>query len=288
MGTSQRHNPSVKGEPNWGKSSTSFSAAIKNLINLEDLEDDMNNDDEDQNDDNQTPEQQQERRTLEKKQRRYNRSYHRNVRNAVKRLIKSSGGTKAVASGSSRALGRAGLAVLYNVFDAFTEINSKGIAGWLSDKGITLEHITWEDLKDILFDVCSEEVVGLDETAANQALRDLLENMSELMNGTDNVEEALNQFLDSRLAIEQIERFIGSYIFAHLYQNFEEKLEKKYDRDTITNNLMPQIKDTIIDDVKSGVNGHRAIDVDLTGEEGHRFIQNEFNDIITNLMEDED
>ena len=73
MGTSQRHNPSVKGEPNWGKSSTSFSAAIKNLINLEDLEDDMNNDDEDQNDDNQTPEQQ-ERRTLEKKQRRYKRS----------------------------------------------------------------------------------------------------------------------------------------------------------------------------------------------------------------------
>ena len=120
MGTSQRHNPSVKGEPNWGKSSTSFSAAIKNLINLEDLEDDMNNDDEDQNDDNQTPEQQQERRTLEKKQRRYNRSYHRNVRNAVKRLIKSSGGTRAVASGSSRALGHAGLAVLYNVFDAFS------------------------------------------------------------------------------------------------------------------------------------------------------------------------
>ena len=77
MGTSQRHNPSVKGEPNWGKSSTSFSAAIKNLINLEDLEDDMNNDDEDQNDDNQTPEQQ-ERRTLEKKQRRYTQIYQMN------------------------------------------------------------------------------------------------------------------------------------------------------------------------------------------------------------------
>ena len=37
MGTSQRHSPSVTGQPNWGKSSVSLTAAIKNLEKLEEI-----------------------------------------------------------------------------------------------------------------------------------------------------------------------------------------------------------------------------------------------------------
>ena len=37
MGTSQRHSPSVIGQPNWGKSSVSLTAAIKNLEKLEEI-----------------------------------------------------------------------------------------------------------------------------------------------------------------------------------------------------------------------------------------------------------
>ena len=91
MGTSQRHQPSVTGQPNWGKSSLSLSAAIKNLERLNTIE----NEDDSSNNENMdnirtTPSS---RQSVNKKQReRITAAYRRNVHNAVGRLIKASGG----------------------------------------------------------------------------------------------------------------------------------------------------------------------------------------------------
>jgi hypothetical protein len=310
MGTSQRHSPSVSGEPNWGKSSASLTAAVKNLDTLDNLESETeenspkkdeqsSENEEEQNTDHNAQEQvdqqtadnlatQQRRRNLEKRKRQTTQRFENNVRKSVGHLIKASGGKKLVSSGSSHSLGHSGAVVLGNILHSFAEIRQNGISGWLTDKGISLEGKTWEDVKDILFDACQEKVVGLDETAANQALTELLEDMPiEDDESIDGLEATLRHHIDSSEMKEIIDRFFGVYIFAHLSQNFEEKLEKKYDQEQV-DKYMKDIKDQIILDVKEGVRGHDASHIDWNGEEGQAFMRDEFEKIIEVFDDDDD
>ena len=287
MGTSQRHQPSVTGQPNWGKSSLSLSAAIKNLerLNTLDNEDDSSNN---ENKDNirTTPSY---RQSVNNKQReRITAAYRRNVHNAVSRLIKASGGKKKVASGASRALGHAGVVVLSNFLGAISEISIKGLSGWLAEKGITLDGKNWKEISDILNDLCSDTVIGMDETAANQALSEMLQILDNTINSsTLDVEEVLNGCLEKEQLQDIIDTFFGVYIYAHLSQNFEEKLTKKYSQNEVVK-YMADIKDLIISDIKQGVYGLNSTQVDWNSNEGNQYITEEFNKIISVFVNDED
>ena len=287
MGTSQRHQPSVTGQPNWGKSSLSFSAAIKNLERLDSLdnEDDISNN---ENMDNvrTTPFS---RQSVNNKQRgRITAAYRRNVHNAISRLIKASGGKKKVASGTSRALGHAGVVVLSNFLGAISEISIKGLSGWLAEKGIALEGKNWKEISDILNELCSDTVIGMDETAANQALSEMLQILENTINNsTLDVEEVLNGCLEKEQLQDIIDTFFGVYIYAHLSQNFEEKLTKKYSQKEVIK-YMADIKDLIISDIKQGVHGLNSTQVDWNSDEGNQYITEEFNKIISVFVNDED
>ena len=289
MGTSQRHSPSVTGQPNWGKSSVSLTAAIKNLEKLEEIIP--------ENNDVQRSEQAEQKQNLsqsmrytyaDKQTQKINNSFSRNVRNSVKRLIKASGGKKNVSVGKSRALGQAGIAVIGNFINTVLEIQQDGLDGWLKNKGITLEGKKREDIFNILIEACSDKVIGLDETAANQAITEMFEGLKGMMNETfSNIEEVLQSVLNDQQFQEIIDKFFGVYIFVHLSQNFTEKLEKKYAQEKV-DQYMKQIKEQIISDIQEGVNGSKSINVDWNGDEGKKFILEEFNKILNIFDNDED
>ena len=289
MGTSQRHSPSVTGQPNWGKSSVSLTAAIKNLEKLEEIIP--------ENNDIQRSEQAEQKQNLsqsmrytyaDKQTQKINNSFSRNVRNSVKRLIKASGGKKNVSVGKSRALGQAGIAVIGNFINTVLEIQQDGLDGWLKNKGITLEGKKREDIFNILIEACSDKVIGLDETAANQAITEMFEGLKGMMNETfSNIEEVLQSILNDQQLQEIIDKFFGVYIFVHLSQNFTEKLEKKYAQEKV-DQYMKQIKEQIISDIQEGVNGSKSINVDWNGDEGKKFILEEFNKILNIFDNDED
>lgn len=289
MGTSQRHSPSVIGQPNWGKSSVSLTAAIKNLEKLEEIIP--------ENNDVQRSEQAEQKQNLsqsmrytyaDKQTQKINNSFSRNVRNSVKRLIKASGGKKNVSVGKSRALGQAGIAVIGNFINTVLEIQQDGLDGWLKNKGITLEGKKREDIFNILIEACSDKVIGLDETAANQAITEMFEGLKGMMNETfSNIEEVLQSILNDQQFQEIIDKFFGVYIFVHLSQNFTEKLEKKYAQEKV-DQYMKQIKEQIISDIQEGVNGSKSINVDWNGDEGKKFILEEFNKILNIFDNDED
>lgn len=289
MGTSQRHSPSVTGQPNWGKSSVSLTAAIKNLEKLEEIIPDNN--------DNQRSDLAEQIQNLsqsmrytyaDKQTQKISNSFSRNVRNSVKRLIKASGGKKNVSVGKSRALGQAGIAVLGNFINTVLEIQQDGLDGWLKNKGITLEGKKREDIFNILIEACSDKVIGLDETAANQAITEMFEGLKDMMNETfSNIEEVLQSILNDQQLQEIIDKFFGVYIFVHLSQNFIEKLEKKYAQEKV-DQYMKQIKEQIISDIQEGVNGSKSINVDWNGDEGKKFILEEFNKILNIFDNDED
>lgn len=289
MGTSQRHSPSVTGQPNWGKSSVSLTAAIKNLEKLEEIIPD-NNDDQrsDLAEQIQNLSQSMKYTYADKQTQKISNSFNRNVRNSVKRLIKASGGKKNVSVGKSRALGQAGIAVLGNFINTVLEIQQDGLDGWLKNKGITLEGKKREDIFNILIEACSDKVIGLDETAANQAITEMFEGLKDMMNETfSNIEEVLQSILNDQQFQEIIDKFFGVYIFVHLSQNFTEKLEKKYAQEKV-DQYMKQIKEQIISDIQEGVNGSKSINVDWNGDEGKKFILEEFNKILNIFDNDED
>lgn len=289
MGTSQRHSPSVTGQPNWGKSSVSLTAAIKNLEKLEEIIPD-NNDDQrsDLAEQIQNLSQSMRYTYADKQTQKISNSFNRNVRNSVKRLIKASGGKKNVSVGKSRALGQAGIAVLGNFINTVLEIQQDGLDGWLKNKGITLEGKKREDIFNILIEACSDKVIGLDETAANQAITEMFEGLKGMMNETfSNIEEVLQSILNDQQFQEIIDKFFGVYIFVHLSQNFTEKLEKKYAQEKV-DQYMKQIKEQIISDIQEGVNGSKSINVDWNGDEGKKFILEEFNKILNIFDNDED
>lgn len=282
MGTSQRHNPSVAGQPNWGKSSLSLSSAIKNLERLDIL------DTEDNKKANDIDNIRVVSSTRHKQRERIAASYRRNVHNAVSRLVKASGGKRKVTSGSSRALGHAGITVLSNFLGAIAEIQKKGVSCWLAEKGITLDSKSWKEISDILKDLCSDTVVGMDETAANQALSEILQILDNtISNSTLDVKEVLNNCLEKEQLQDIIDTFFGVYIYAHLSQNFEEKLTKQYSQKEVAK-YMADIKDLIISDIKQGVNGLNSTQIDWNSAEGNSYITEEFNRIISVFVHDED
>lgn len=282
MGTSQRHNPSVAGQPNWGKSSLSFSAAIKNLERLDIL------DAEDSKKANDINNVRVASSTRRKQREKYAALYRRNVHNAVSRLVKASGGKRKVTSGSSRALGHAGIAVLSNFLGAIANIQEKGLSYWLTERGITLENKSWKGISDILKDLCTDTVVGMDETAANQALSEILQILDNTINdNTLDIEEVINHCLEKEQLQDVIDTFFGVYIYAHLSQNFEEKLTKKYSPKEVTK-YMADIKDLIISDIKQGVNGLNSTQIDWNSSSGNSYIAEEFNRIISVFVHDED
>ena len=275
MGTSHRHKPGVLGEPNWGSASSSMTSAAKAEEKADALE---------QNQTDQTNKKQ-----YEVLQKRYSNAFRRNYHKTIRNLVRAAGGREKVSKGGSRALGHAGLSVVGGIVSTFADIAAKGIDNWLNEKGVNLRNgKSCLEILDFLRQYLSANVVGMDETAANDALQHVLEKFEDdIDEDATNFDEVLNSIMTSNEIVEIIDEFMGIYIFSHLSQNFQEKIE--HDKGTnISESTMADIKGLILDDVRRGYNGHTSAEIDWSGKEGHDFIQKEFNRIIYILSGDED
>lgn len=275
MGTSHRHKPGVLGEPNWGSASISITSAAKNEEKSDALE--------------QSQSAQTNQKQYETLQKRYANAFKRNYHRAVRNLVRASGGREKVSKGGSRALGHAGLAVAGSIASTFAEIATKGIDNWLKEKGIDLKNgKSCLEVLDFLRQYLSANVVGMDETAANDALQHVLEKFEgDIKEDASNFDEVLNSIMNTNAIVEIIDEFMGIYIFSHLSQDFHEKIEKDKGN-CIADSTMAEIKGLILDDVRRGYNGHTSAEIDWSGKEGNDFIQKEFNRIIYILSGDED
>lgn len=103
----------------------------------------------------------------------------------------------------------------------------------------------------------------------------------------DAFEAAMAGVITSDDLKELLDKFFGIYIFSHLSQNFQEKLE--YEKGSkIMNDTMNEIKELIMDDIRRNSGGVDASAVDWSSEGGKAFIQQEFDRIIYILSGNED
>ena len=274
MGTSHRHTPTVKGEPNWGKASAAVTALTGAIAELDEL---VHNPPA-----NVTSKQIEKReRTLEQRKAHH---YHK----AVRHLISAAGGRVKVSSGSSLALGRAGVTGIGGFIAALQDIVTNGLLDWLRQKGETLEGKTCRDVIAVIREYAETEISGLDSTAANEALECVFDQLQEKIgDDVENIESILVSLIAGDELKNMIDLFFGMYIFCHLSQDFEEKLEFERGSDAMRNTMII-IKDQIIDDIKTCRSDRDVRKIDWSNKsEGDAFIKEEFDRILYILEGDE-
>lgn len=273
MGTSHRHKPS--GSPNWGTASKAITQIAKDISESDSL---SNN-----------PPKVLSPQKIAKRQaalgKRISHSYH----HAVRDIVRAAGGRNAVSTGMSRVIGHSGIFYASTFTSTFQEIAEQGLNLWLKSRGIdSIEGKTIKDVIDLLSTFMNDYFTGLDDTAAREALEavnDMVENQVSL-NGGD-YDKTFQEIVSSELIKDYIDVFFGVYIYDHLSQSFSEKLQKNYGLEE-ANAIMMEIKDLIIDDVKRGFNNRTSGQIDWKGEEGKKFISQEFDRIIQILTDNED
>ncbi len=272
MGTSHRHIPGVTGEPNWGKTSqdvTRISKAVEEEGKLV------------SNPENKP------QKEVEKRQNILGKRITRNYRHAVRDLVRAGGGHSVVSSGKSHAIGNAGVNWATSWTNAFQEIVEQGLSTWLESKGQKLEGKSCQEIIGIIEKFIGYYFVGLDDTAAKEALSHVLGLIEKkIEDKPENFDKVFNEVLHNDEIKDMLDQFFGIYIYSHLSQNFYEKIEKSKGTD-IANETMQEIKDLILDDVSRGVDGRPAGQVNWKGIEGRLFIQKEFDRIIKIITDDE-
>lgn len=274
MGTSHRHKPSVMGNPNWGNASADITRLTGAVEESDRLEDNPPAD--------KTPQQIAERQSILGK--RITAGYHR----AVRDLVRGAGGRNKVSSGGSRAIGHAGIAVFGNFVSVVNEIANNGLSEWLRRKGQSLEGKSCKDIIGIIRQYIETGIAGLDETAANQALECVLDMLGEKL-GDDiaSFDKVMNAIVTGDELKDMLDLFFGMYVYVHLSQDFEEKLEYEKGSD-VMRSAMDEIKDQIIDDIQRARGGRSAASIDWSKPEGDDFIKSEFNRILFILQGNED
>ena len=174
-----------------------------------------------------------------------------------------------------------------NFVNAFAQIPSEGCLNWLERRlgTHTLEGKSCQELLDMLKEYISLDVIGLDETAANEAFEHVLGLLGNNIENAVELDDVFNQLMQTDQIKDVLDEFFGMYIFSHLSQNLAEKLEKRYGLD-----LMPmnEIKDFIIEDLKKGRESRSTESINWGGVEGIDFMQKEFDRIIYILSGYED
>jgi hypothetical protein len=274
MGTSHRHTPTVKGEPNWGKSSAAVTALTGAIAGLNEL---MYN-----------PPADFTSRQIEKRERTLEQRKAHHYRNAVRHLISAAGGRAKVSSGTSQALGRAGVVGIGGFIATLQDIVTNGLLDWLRQRGESLDGKTCRDVIDLIRKYADTEIAGLDSTAANEALECVLEQLQEKMGeDIENIDSILGSLIAGDELKNMLDLFFGMYIFCHLSQNFEEKIEFERGSDAMRN-TMTVIKDQILDDIKTCRSGRDVRKIDWSNKsEGDAFIKEEFDRILYILEGDE-
>ncbi|QMV67133.1 hypothetical protein HS960_05450 [Sphingobacterium paramultivorum] len=277
MGTTQRINPGVTNQPNWGDLSNSITQVAKTLEQEKTLDEEEAKKNDKKEDDSikhlYTDSSKQYKKIVDR------RTEH--IRTVFKNLIRTGGGRQAIASGKSSSIGKAGLKSAGKLTGFFTSVATNGLDKTLVDIGFgSLQGKSFNDIIDYLLVYCSESNQGMDETAANKASCEIMKEIAaQSDNNVKKYQDLIKQLVDGQELSDTLCKFWGLYIFEHLSQRFEEKIQQQKGED-VSKETFKIIKDDILGRVKV-LNTQRAISkIDWNKAEGKKEIEKIFDSII--------
>lgn len=211
-----------------------------------------------------------------------------NLKRIAAKLVKVVGGSKRAGRGNSRIAGRGGIRNAKNLGSFFGGFTSSGgnLVETLESLGITdLRNKSAEDIINHLIEYCSGPSSTIDDSAAKEATRKLLEDLADGAETVEDLEISLNSALDKESLEEMIVNYFSYYILEHLSIMFYEKLVQKKGK-TECANLFKHIKDFINSSLVE-MNKTNPLDkIDWGSNDGDRVIKNIQEDVLK-VFEDE-
>lgn len=242
MGTSASYHPSLKGKPEWGD----LSRTVTHGCNGQNLADEK-------------------------------------MKGILSKYVNVVQGASKAGGGRSKIMGKAGLqsagrigtflsGLLSNGYDFEKTLNEIGITD-LSGKKLS-------DIIDNLIEYCSGPASTIDDKAAKEATRLLLEELFEKAKTVEELKEQLKATLNEENLEEIIVKYFGYYVYEHLSVMFYEKLTKQKG-DKNRGKLFKRIKDFIVTRLQ-GINKKNPLkNLDWGSEKANELMQKILTEVLT-------
>lgn len=192
------------------------------------------------------------------------------------------GGANKAGRGGSKIAGKGGIRSAKKIGRILNVFSSSGnnIRSTLAEIGITnLDDKSVSDIVNHLIEYCSGTASTIDEVAAKEATRKLLEELIAHAETIDDIEEILSSKFEEVTSEDIIIKYFGYYIYEHLDKWFYEKLIK--DKSPLNcNKLFSQIKDFIFESLKDVQRKNSLQNLDWGAESADRLIKNIQEDIL--------
>jgi hypothetical protein len=206
-----------------------------------------------------------------------------NLGKIVGNYVNVLGGASRAGRGGSKIGGRSGIKTgkrLGGVLGFFTSSNGD-LRQTLSQTGLTdLNGKTVADIVNYLIEYCSGPASNIDDRAAKEASRILLEELTTNANSIDELEAKLKENLDSQSLEEILVRYFGYYIIEHLSVMFYEKLVTEKGKTDCTE-LFRQIKNFIHARLEEMNKTNPLQNMDWGSDDADRAIKNIYQDVLT-------
>jgi hypothetical protein len=193
------------------------------------------------------------------------------------------GGASKAGRGGSKIAGKSGIRSAKKIGSFLGAFTSSGnnIHKALESTGLTdFQDKSVSDIINHLIEYCSGTASTIDEVAAKEATRKLLEELVSNAESIEEMEELLSsKFEESRLE-DIIIKYFGYYIYEHLDKWFYEKLIKDKNPSD-ANYFFRQIKDFIFESLKDIQRVNSLQNLDWGSDEADRLIKNIQQDILT-------
>ena len=193
------------------------------------------------------------------------------------------GGSSRAGRGRSRIAGKGGIRTAKKLGGFLGAFYSSGgnIEFALGETGLTdLASKSASDIIDHLIEYCSGPSSTIDDKAAKEASRKLLEEMTSGANSIEELQEKLKATLDKDSLEEIIIKYFGYYILEHLSVMFYEKLLSEKGKSNCAD-LFRQIKEFIFERLNEMNRNNPLNNIDWGGEDADRIIKNIQEDVLT-------
>lgn len=139
---------------------------------------------------------------------------------------------------------------------------------------------SFNDVIDYLLIYCSESNQGMDETAANKASCEIMKDIAaQSENDVKKYQDVIKELVDGKGLADTLCKFWGLYIFEHLSQRFEEKIQQQKG-EQVSKETFKIIKNDILGRVKV-LNTQRAVSkINWKKTDGKKEIEQIFDSII--------
>lgn len=196
------------------------------------------------------------------------------------RFVSLIGGSNTGGRGGSKIGGKSGIRTAMKIGGVLSDIKNRGFSYALTNSGFLDDGTkTPNDVINHLLEYCAGVASSLDDTAAKEAERKLLEEICGEAKTLQELEQNFQNIIEEFGIQELLIKYYAYYIYEHLSIDFYEKLIKAKGKDKC-GNLFTQLKDFLFERIK---NMSRKIDlskINWASEEGDRIVKNIFEDTL--------